>query len=165
LRLRSVTEGAAIERASVVLSPTGKLEHATAHAKTPPVREALRDAARAIDRARGSLRRRDPDEAVAIWTALVRGRYTLVDAFDTDGRRFLVARENSPSAPGPSTLTLSERQVAALRAAGHSMKLIAYELDLSPATVSRKLRNAMTKLGVRDAIELARVYRGVDASA
>jgi DNA-binding CsgD family transcriptional regulator len=128
------------------------------------VRRDLRRMARDVDRARSRLRREDPDEALEIWTALVSGRWTLLDHFDSDGRRFLVARENSPSVHQPSALTALERAIAASAALGRSQKLIAYELGLNPALVSSTLASAVQKLGVRSTAELAAML-GVFAPA
>jgi hypothetical protein len=52
-------------------------------------------AAKAIDRAR-SRARSNEDEALELWQGLVAGRWSLVEQFDSDGRRFLVARKNDP---------------------------------------------------------------------
>lgn len=120
------------------------------------LRDALREAAIAVDLARGPRRVTDPNQANEAWQALVEGHYALVDHFDHGGRHFLVARANAPAAAGPSSLNARERQVVAFRAAGHPLKLIGYELGLSVATVSRTLTCAMRKLGVRSHVELAR---------
>jgi DNA-binding NarL/FixJ family response regulator len=104
------------------------------------------------------MRRTDPDEATALWRALVAGRWTLVERIDRDGKRFLVARANPPGAKEPLALTLPERRVAALLAMSHSQKLISYELDLAPATVSQIARSALKKLGVSSRGELVRLF-------
>jgi DNA-binding NarL/FixJ family response regulator len=129
-----------------VLRPNGRLEHAVGPATSAPAREALALAARCIDRARGSLRRRDPSEAVEIWRGLVAGRWSLVDRFDSDGRRFLVAHKNDPSMRDPRGLTERERQVVGYADLGRSNKAIAYELGISPSTVGAILTNARAKL-------------------
>lgn len=54
----------------------------------------------------------------------------------------------------PSGLPPRERSVATLYAQGHSYKVIARLLGLSPATVRTYLRNAYLQLGVRNKIEL-----------
>jgi DNA-binding CsgD family transcriptional regulator len=138
-----------------VLSPKGALEHATEAAKGRDARVALRDAAVALDRARGAMRRKDPDGAVEAWKGLVDGQWSLVDHFDSDGRRFLLARRNDPFTARPAGLSLRERQVLGYRALGHSLKLIAYELGLSPATISADLRRAMRTLGLHSQGEIA----------
>lgn len=70
----------------------------------------------------------------------------------------MLARKNPPSVPQRPGLTGHERSVAFYAAAGHSHKLIGYELGLSPSSVALYLRRALTKLGVRSRAELARVY-------
>jgi DNA-binding CsgD family transcriptional regulator len=129
-----------------VLRPDGRLEHAEGAAKPNLARDSLQRAVVAYDRARGSLRRRDPDEAVAIWQALVAGRWSLVDHFDTDGRRFVVAHRNDAIPPDGRALTLRERQVLAYAAIGHSNKQIAYDLGLATSTVGWHLARARSKL-------------------
>ncbi|MBI5481662.1 MAG: helix-turn-helix transcriptional regulator [Deltaproteobacteria bacterium] len=97
-----------------------------------------------------------PADGVAAWRALVAGRWSLVDHFDHDGRRFLVARRNDPRVRAPVALTLRERQVAGYACLGHSNKLIAYELGLSPTTIATHLERAARKLGVASRPELIR---------
>lgn len=112
----------------------------------------------AINRARGQLRAEDPTAAIEAWKALVAGRWSLVDHVDSDGKRFLVARKNDPDHAGPTGLSRRERQILAARARGFSLKLIAYDLGLSIAGVSRGLQSGMTKLGVRHEGELAAFF-------
>lgn len=141
-----------------ILRPDGHVEHASEGAKTPAVRTYLRDAALAIDRARSSLRLKDPDGALSLWRALVSGRWSLVDRFDSDGRRYLVAHRNDPRTQALAALTHREQQVTAYLALGHSNKRIAYELGLSESTVSEVGRRSLAKLGVSSRADLARVY-------
>lgn len=143
------------EEAEAVLTPSGRVEHAEGPALAPAARAALREAAVSVDRARGRMRREDPDRSLDLWRGLVSGRWSIVDRFDTDGRRYLVARRNDPSMPDPRALSLRERQVVGFAALGHSNKLIAYELGLAETTVSTNLARAMRKLGVRNRVELA----------
>lgn len=140
-----------------VLEPGGQLLDARDSAAQPSARADLREMARKLDKARGPLRREDPDLALETWTALVSGRWTLLDHFDTDGRRFLVARKNPPDLMAPIALDPRERMVASAVALGHPQKLVCYELGLTPVTVSRTLRSALGKLGLRSAAELASV--------
>jgi DNA-binding NarL/FixJ family response regulator len=142
-----------------VLSPSGRLEHAESPAQGADVRAALTDGAVRIDRARGSLRRRDPEEAVEIWRALVAGRWSLVDHFDHDGRRFLLARRNEPSGGTLAGLTAQEHEVLALAALGHTNKLIAYQLGLSPSAVAMRLSRVARTLGVRTRVQLIAAYQ------
>jgi DNA-binding CsgD family transcriptional regulator len=143
-----------------VLEPSGKVLHAQGDATEKGSRRDLAAAARTLDRARGRLRQVDEDEAVALWRALVRGEWSLVDRFDSDGRRFVVAHKNTPGAGGRGhRLTAREAHAAALLARGYSNKLIAYELGLPPSTVSRLLGRACKALGVESNVELVRLLR------
>jgi DNA-binding CsgD family transcriptional regulator len=154
---RKISETVARERAEAaeaVLTVSGKVEHATAEARKPSTREAFRAAVIALERARGPLRRRDPDAAIDLWRGLVQGRWSLVDRFERDGRRYIVAHRNDPAALDPRSLTDRERQVVGYVALGHSNKLIAYELGLSPSTVGVLLARAAAKLGARSRAEL-----------
>jgi DNA-binding CsgD family transcriptional regulator len=143
--------------AEAVLSPSGAIVHAEPPAQGAGPREAIRHAARAIDRARSKARGND-EEALDLWLGLVSGRWSLVDRFDTDGRRFLVARRNDPQVSDPRALTLQERQVLAYSAMGHPIKLIAYVLGLSVSTVSARRRQAMCKLGLRTQADVVLLF-------
>jgi len=140
-----------------VITPDGRCLHAEGDATSKTAREMLRDSALAIDRARGSLRRRDADEALSIWRGLVDGRWSLVDRFDSDGRRFLIARRNEPSVSDPRGLTRRERQVVAFARLGQSNKLIAYTLGLAASTVATHLTRALKKLGLESRVALTRM--------
>ena len=48
------------------------------------------------ERARSKRERADPDCALALWEGLVAGRWSLVDHFESDGKRFVVAHKNDP---------------------------------------------------------------------
>jgi DNA-binding CsgD family transcriptional regulator len=143
-----------------VLSPSGKIEDAQGEAQGAEARESLRRAAIAIDRARGKLRRDDPDEALRTWTALVEGRWSLIDTFDRDGRRYVVAKKNTPPLPEAPLRALSdrERQVVAYAALGRSNKLIAYELGVTSSTVATHLAQAQAKLGFQTKAELLQAW-------
>ncbi|HSY23332.1 MAG TPA: helix-turn-helix transcriptional regulator [Polyangiaceae bacterium] len=135
------------EGAEAVLSPSGALLHGDRCTQGAGARESLRRAAKAIDLARSKARPNDA-EALELWQALIAGQWSLVEHFDTDGRRFLVAHKNDPQVTGFRTLTVRERQVLAYVAMGHPLKLIAYTLGLSISTVSQDRRTAMRKMGL-----------------
>ena len=145
-------------RAEAVLDPDGRLAHAVGDARSDESRVALRAAAIALDRARGRLRRRDPDQAVELWTALVDSRWTVVDHFDGDGRRFVIAQRNEPVAPPCDALTRRERQVLAYVAMGRSNKLIAYHLGVAVSTVASHVSSASATLGANSRVELIRRF-------
>jgi len=119
----------------------------------------LRDAAITVDRARGKMRVSDPEKALEIWKALVRGRWSMVDWFDTDGRRFVLALPNSPNVTDPRGLSERESQVVAYVVLGHTNKMIAYRLGLSTSRVSTVLRSAMRKLGFGTRTQLVKQMR------
>lgn len=145
-----------------VLTPSGKLEHGTT--QTIAARADLATAAKSMDRARGKLRKIDPEAASALWQAMVRGQWSLVDWVDHDGKRFLLAYDNPIETAPQQGLTERERQVVACAAMGHSNKLIAYDLGLSTGSVSAILSRAAKKLGVSSRIALIRAYRDLVAS-
>ncbi len=135
------------------LNDDGKVIHAAGAAVADRTR--LRDAARSITRARTKTRKRDVNHALLEWQSLVEGKWTLIDHFDSDGRRFLVARRNPPGGPDHAALSLDEARAASFRAMGHPLKLIAYELGFSLGTVSRLLRSAARKLGLESSHEFS----------
>jgi DNA-binding NarL/FixJ family response regulator len=102
------------------------------------------------------MRRASPEEALALWTALVQGRWTILDVAERDGKRLVLARRNPLGGPPLLELTPDERDVTWLAAHGHSYKYIAYELGLPLSTVADRLRRAMRKLRVRSRGELLR---------
>jgi DNA-binding CsgD family transcriptional regulator len=155
-RLR--TRRLAGELPSAILSPNGKLEHAERNAKDDSSRALLREAVQRIEQARGRMRTRDPDGSLELWKCLVDARYTLVDRFEHDGRRYIVAHDNAGVAPHPEVLAPRERQVVAAAAGGRTNKLIAYELGLGDSTVRVLLARAAKKLQVTSRKELVALY-------
>lgn len=127
---------------------------AAREAREPSSLELIRQAAIRRDQARGKLRRTDPDKALALWEGMVRGRWSLVDWFDTDGRRYILAKANPPHLGDPRGLTEREHQVATFAALGESHKIIAYRLGIASSRVCTLLHSAMRKLGVRTQAQL-----------
>lgn len=133
-----------------------RVTDAIGQAKERTTTTKLRDAAITVDRARGQLRNTDPDNALKIWKALVRGRWSMVDWFDTDGRRFVLAIPNSPDVTDPRGLSERESQIVTYAVLGHTNKMIAYRLGLSTSRVSTVLRIAMRKMGFRTRAQLVK---------
>jgi DNA-binding CsgD family transcriptional regulator len=160
LRLRDAVASLSLEDASVeaVFDAAGRVRDARGAAVARGARERLRAAVRRSERARGSLRRRDPEEALALWEALVAGRWSLVDHFDSDGRRFLVAHRNEPGRADPRGLSPREREVAERLGRGYAAKEIAYGLGLAVSTVANALGRARDKLGLGSLAELAALF-------
>ncbi|MBK9755859.1 MAG: helix-turn-helix transcriptional regulator [Nannocystis sp.] len=140
----------------VVGSPSGTI--AGAGGCSPRAREPLRAAAVAHDRAR--LCRRDADDPLDLHRALVAGCWHLVDTFERDGKRYLIARRTTPAPTSGSELSVRETQVAVFAAMGHALKVIAYELGVSESSVATYLRRALVKLRLPDRIALTRQFAG-----
>ena len=98
------------------------------------------------------------DESMAAWEGLVSGRWSLIDRFDSDRRRFVVAVRNDLRFPDPRGLSLRERQVAEFAGLGRSAKEIAYLLGVSAASVENSLRRAQAKLGLGSRLELTEFF-------
>lgn len=141
----------------VILSPDGRVEHAVAEVRDLVAIDALRERVAAVDRLR-THERGDADLATEVWQGLTEGRWSLVDHFESDGRRFYLARENRPAV---RLVELGEReeQIARAAALGHSNKLIAYELGVSVSTVTAHLKSAAQKLGAGSRLDLIRAVR------
>jgi len=141
--------------AEALIDPTNfRVTEAQGQAKSGDALEALREAALQVDRARGRMRKTDPEQALELWKALVRGRWSTVDWFDSDGRRFVLGLPNAPNVTDPRGLTDREMQVVSYVLFGQTNKLIAYNLGLSKGRVSTLLRSAMRKIGVQTRSQL-----------
>ena len=144
---------ASLDAAEAVLRPDGKIEHARDEARASDARTSLTQAARAIERAR-TKSGKEGERAVAEWTGLIAARWSLVDHFESDGKRYLVARRNDVADVGKAELSPRELQAVAFAALGHTNKLIAYEMGISAETVRVLLHRAGRKLGAQDRTEL-----------
>lgn len=142
------------ERSEAVLRPDGHVEHAEGAARAATARAALRRAAIRLDRAKSKAGRAEPDRALAGWKGMVEARWTLLDHFDQDGRRYVLARRNDAAVAAIEDLTPRERHVVSYAALGHDNKIIAYELGLAAATVRVLLHRSAKKLGVTTRADL-----------
>jgi DNA-binding CsgD family transcriptional regulator len=166
LRLRGRVQNATLPKADrlpsaadpgdAILSPEGKLLHADGEAKLASARRALQKAVSDVENARTSLRG-DVERALGLWKGLVSARWTLIDQFDEHGVKYIVARENSPTATVLSKLTSAEHCVVMFAARGFSTKEIAYTLGISPATVRVLLMRAARRCGVKGRRELLKL--------
>jgi DNA-binding CsgD family transcriptional regulator len=161
-RLRSVAP--ALETAEALFDTRGGLLHVSEQVEGRALPQGLKSG---VARMLGGkqLRREDPERAVALWSSLIAGHFSVFDQFDSDGKRFLVARRNEPNVSDPRALSPEERRVACYAAWGHSQKLISYELGISSPTVSHHLKQALRKLGLRHRAELVGVFGGAPESA
>jgi DNA-binding NarL/FixJ family response regulator len=161
LRLRAMArqlaslDGKPIE---AIFDGGGKLCDAREAATSKSARELLRTAVRKADKARSAGGRLNADEALKAWEALIRGRWSLVDHFDSDQRRFVVAVRNDLRSLDPRGLSLRERQVVEYAGQGRSAKEIGYLLGAPAASVENSLRRAQAKLGLRSRVELTAFF-------
>lgn len=154
LRLRRT-----LAQPEVVFTAAGRLCHVDRDVPASSL-EQLRAAVIAIDRARGDQRRVDPDAGLWAWLEVVAGRWSLVDRFDRDGRRYVVALHNPTHAPDPRCCTAQERRVATLVAQCLPNKIIAAELGMAEGTVAAHVASLRRKLGVRSRAVLAELLAG-----
>ncbi|MGE0784387.1 MAG: LuxR C-terminal-related transcriptional regulator [Sandaracinaceae bacterium] len=160
LRLRRLGELAPVD---ATLSPEGTCVHAEGLARSVETQDVLRRAVRVRERARGAPGRRDPDRALEIWRGVIAGRWTLLDRYDRDGRRYVIARRNTEGVTDPRALEPREREVVARLAEGASTKAIAIELGVPIATVGDAIGRACVKLGVANRTELVGLVRAFGA--
>jgi DNA-binding CsgD family transcriptional regulator len=162
-RLRQKVAAAAkgpMDGVGAVLDASGRVQHATGSvAANRDEQESLTSALQAREWARGTARRDEPKRALSVWKGLVAARWTLVDHFENDGKRYVLARENTLHVHGHRALSEREREVVALAAAGRSNKVIAYELGIAHVTVRVLIARACAKLSVRTREELVMLHR------
>ena len=108
--------------------------------------EALRAALVRIDGSR-AMRGSDAEQAIDLWGGLVAGRWSLVQHFQRDGRRYFLAYRNDPAVAKVRALTPRELMVWSYAATGRTNRLIAHTLGLSVPTVARHLGRARRKMG------------------
>ena len=162
LRLQRVLASSGLDDPSVeaILDAEGRPQHTAGMARMRGAVERLRAAVLA--------RSRTPDAELAVdpaWEAVLAGRWSLVDRFDTDGRRYVVAYRNPPGVLDPRRLTPREEGVAALAAIGHSNKEIASQLGVTPSTVATLLASALAKLGLLSRTMLPMFWRDLHGRA
>lgn len=156
MRLRNIAAALSLENSTIeaVLESDGDVYDARGPAKDRDARATLRAIVRRIEHSRTREGREDVDEALANWEGLVSGRWSLVDYFDSDQRRFIVAIKNDPAYPDPRGLTPRERQVAEYVGLGRSSKEIAYTLGLSESAITNCTARVQDKLGMASRTEL-----------
>jgi DNA-binding NarL/FixJ family response regulator len=128
--------------------PSGRLVEEGEEPVPGPIRALLR---RAIED-RERLRARDRE---ALWPALIAGRWTLIDRFESSGQRLVVACRNDPLAAPSQALRAAEAAVLHRALAGDAGKVLAADLRVSEATISRMIASSLRRLGLRSLSEAA----------
>jgi DNA-binding CsgD family transcriptional regulator len=127
----------------------------------PSEREELREVVAALEGSCAAASHRATN--LAAWRDLIEGRCSLVESFDSGGRRFLIARPNPPGMHLSAALSALEAKALLLRAQSASYKVIADELALSAAAGHNLVQSGMKKLGIRDEAELPALFGRVPA--
>lgn len=97
--------------------------------------------------------------ALDSWNGRMDGRWTLLSRFESNGERYIFARETNPTASSAMPLTSRERQVLARAAQGRTNKEIAFELGLAPPTVRVLIARAAKKFGARKRADLVARFK------
>jgi len=159
-QLRASVRGLDLEAPDAVFDPDG----GCAHASSAVDQDALaRLRAHVLRREQMRVRDVDANELVGSWTAASREGWTVVDHFDTDGRRWVLVWENPLGEHDPRRLCNREEQLLARVLSGWTNRDAADELGLSYACASRMLQAALMKLGIDDLALLSR-WRTLDAA-
>ncbi len=125
------------------------MEERDSDAKT--ARQRLRADVRALDRMGNS--QESTGETVG-WPSPLDSRWTLLDRFEADGRRYVIA-----STEPRVELSSREQEVISLAAAGASNKEIAHSLGVAHATVRVLISRAAAKLNVKTRNELVAIVQ------
>ncbi len=140
-----------------VIDADARVVHAEQEASEASSLEELQRMASAIDRARTRQHGRD-ENALEVWQGLVAGRWSLVEHFDSDGKRFMLAHRNPEGVSDPRRLSEIEARVLGLAARGYSNKLVGYHLGMAEGTASSHLARAMAKMRIASRAELVRTF-------
>jgi DNA-binding NarL/FixJ family response regulator len=163
LRLRRSLSGLAFdtESAEAVFDSHGRCTNAQGMAEPNSMRKLLSEAI--LERERARAHPADDDEQPR--DALLAGRWSLVDRYDSDGRRFIVGYRNPPGVLDPRRLSPRERDVASRIARGMSQTAVAAELGVSASTVASVATGVVKKLGLRSTRELPLFWRDTSGQA
>jgi DNA-binding CsgD family transcriptional regulator len=166
-RLFRKHQGASLspDHAEAVLDPDGRVRHATGPAQDSGNQGALARAAHSMDLARSRFDGADSRRAIEQWPSLIAKRWTLLEHFESDGKRFILAMENRRKPPSFDLLTARERDVILRALAGRGNKAIAHELGLAQSTVRVLLGRAAIKLRAHSRKELLEKAAGLGALA
>ncbi len=138
-----------------ILHPDGRLLHAQGSARDDETRARLAHHVGVVERSR-TRKGRQQAESVQAWSALVSGRWGLVERHEPGGGRHYAVLETT-RARHLRALSELETHAVELSARGLSGKSVAYALGVEPPTVSKQLASAALKLGVQSRTDLVRM--------
>jgi DNA-binding CsgD family transcriptional regulator len=159
-RLRQAI-GAGDSEPEAIIDSDGSIANAEGAAREATHQERLRQAVYALDAQRAGDMTRDPATALMLWQGLVDGRWSLVEQFERDGRRYFLDYPNEFDLSNPRALSRRERAVVAYVVQGDSNKWIGYQLGISDGTVARHLATALRKLGLKHRNELIWMFQSI----
>jgi DNA-binding CsgD family transcriptional regulator len=126
-------------------------------------RQNLQLAARDIERA-GATLRDGTGRILRPLGGVASANCFLVDHFESDGKRFIVALENAPLTSTLSALSPAERTVVAHAARGLSTKEVGYALGITDSTVRVLIMRAARRCGVKTRGDLFKLAEPKEAS-
>jgi DNA-binding NarL/FixJ family response regulator len=142
-----------------VLGVDGRVHHAEGDAQREHVRERLATHVTSVEKKRLRFQR-TRSGAIDGWSALVSGRFGVVERVDGRRREYHV-HEHPPHVWSARALSEREASVLELSARGMSGKLVAYSLGISDASVSEALAGAALKAGCGSRAEMVRLAAAV----
>jgi DNA-binding NarL/FixJ family response regulator len=151
--------------AEAVLAHDGKIQHAEGIAQDPTNQTALTRAARTMDAVRTRRTAVDPRECIKDWQSIVVKRWTFLEHFESDGKRFFLAVDNRKKPPSLDLLSGRERDVVLHALRGRDNKAIASDLGLAHSTVRVLLARAAAKVGARSRTELLQAVGATEVPA
>ncbi|HKO90596.1 MAG TPA: LuxR C-terminal-related transcriptional regulator [Polyangiaceae bacterium] len=160
LRLQRVIGSVSLDDPAIeaIFDEAGRPQQALGMARLQDGLERLRDAV--LLRSRAPVQIEDSP-----WEAVIAGRWSLVDRFDSDGRRYIVAYRNPAGVLDPRRLTPREEGVTTLAAVGRSNKEIGFDLGISESTVATLLTTSLAKLGLASRTLLPLFWRDLHGHA
>lgn len=154
----------ALRQVDAVLEPGGQVVHAERDARDDTLRDALTRAVRNFDQVRSRRGPSDADDSLQAFEGLVAGRWSIMQSFESDGRRYLVAIPNQPGQMAAAALSPNESHALALRAQGLAYKVIAYELGVGSPAAFNLTEQGMKKLGIANETDLPLFFRTLVAA-
>jgi DNA-binding NarL/FixJ family response regulator len=141
------------------LAPDGRVLGAEPAAAERATRDELSDAVRRIESVQTDDRRgTEAGAAFERWPALVAGQWSVVQRTESDGRRIYLAMRNLPPVASERSLTRMEGETIGRAVLGWSNAEIAFALGIRESTVGVHVARASKKLGIRDRVELIRLF-------